>query len=107
MTPAAGPFFDPVPRMPASKSRLKPNPPSVVFGGETAAATVTKTGFVSVAGYRLYGLDGVDKVATGEWIDADDDRTAIEVAKTLMDGHDCELWQGRRLVARIPTSRDD
>jgi cobalamin biosynthesis protein CbiG len=54
-----------------------------------------------VAGYRLYGLDGVDKVASGEWFEADDDQTAIEVAKTMMDGHDCELWQGRRRVARI------
>jgi cobalamin biosynthesis protein CbiG len=59
-----------------------------------------------VADYRLYGLDGVDKVASGEWFEAVDDETAIEVAKTLMDGHDCELWQGRRLVARIPHRRN-
>ena len=58
-----------------------------------------------MAGYRLYGLDGVDKVASGEWIEAEDDETAIEVAKTMMDGHDCELWQGRRLVMRIPHER--
>ncbi len=56
--------------------------------------------------YRLYGLDGVNKVASGEWFEAEDDLNAIEVAKTLMDGHDCELWQGRRLVARIPHQRD-
>jgi len=55
-----------------------------------------------VTGYRLYGLDGVNRVASGEWFDAEDDKTAIEVAKKMMDGHDCELWQGRRLVARIP-----
>lgn len=54
-----------------------------------------------MAGYRLYGLDGVRKVASGEWFEADDDVTAIEVAKGMMDGHDCELWQGRRRVARI------
>jgi hypothetical protein len=58
-----------------------------------------------VAGYRLYGLDGVNKVASGEWFEAEDDQTAIEVAKTLMDGHDCELWQGRRLVGRIAHTR--
>lgn len=56
-----------------------------------------------VTGYRLYGLDGVDKVASGEWFEADDDQAAIETAKTMMDGKDCELWQGRRLVARIPS----
>ena len=60
-----------------------------------------------MAGYRLYGLDGVDKVATGEWLEADDDDTAIEVAKDMMDGHDCELWRGRRLVARIPRRHDN
>jgi cobalamin biosynthesis protein CbiG len=54
-----------------------------------------------VADYRLYGLDGVNKVASGEWIEADSDEAAIEAAKKLMDGHDCELWRGRRLVARI------
>jgi hypothetical protein len=58
-----------------------------------------------VADYRLYGLDGVNKVASGEWFEADDDQTAIEVAKTLMDGYDCELWQGKRFVARILSRR--
>ena len=59
-----------------------------------------------MTGYRLYGLDGVDKVASGEWIEAEDDDTAIEAAKDRMDGHDCELWQGRRLVARLPRRRE-
>jgi hypothetical protein len=55
-----------------------------------------------VKGYRLYGLDGANKVASGEWFEADDDQAAIEVATKMMDGHDCELWQGSRLVGRIP-----
>jgi len=55
-----------------------------------------------VAGYRLYGLDGVKKVASGEWFDAEDDQAAIEIATKMMDGHDCELWRGPRLIARIP-----
>jgi hypothetical protein len=58
-----------------------------------------------VASYRLYGLDGVTKVASGEWFEADTDADAIEAAKTMMDGHDCELWQGPRLVARIERVR--
>ena len=66
-----------------------------------ATGDATQFGFEKLAGYRLYGLDGVDKVASGEWIDADDDETAIEVAKKMMDGTPCELWQGQRLVARI------
>ena len=35
-----------------------------------------------MADYRLYGLDGVNKVASGEWFEAEDDETAIEVATT-------------------------
>lgn len=68
---------------------------------ETATQWSQNYGLVQVTGYRLYGLDGVDKVASGEWFEADDDQAAIEVAKTLMDGHDCELWQGQRFVSRI------
>lgn len=56
-----------------------------------------------MADYRLYGLDGVNKVSSGEWFEADDDEAAIEVAKNMMDGHDCELWEGRRFVMRIPS----
>jgi hypothetical protein len=58
-----------------------------------------------VTGYRLYGLDGVSKVSSGDWFEADDDEAAIEVAKKMMDGHVCELWQGKRFVIRIPRRR--
>ena len=58
-----------------------------------------------MADYRLYGLDGVNKVASGEWFDAEDDLAAIEVAKEKMDGRDCELWQGTRFVTRIASER--
>ena len=55
-----------------------------------------------MTGYRLYCLDGANKVASAEWIDADDDKAAIEVAKRMMDGQDLEVWQGARLVTRLP-----
>lgn len=71
------------------------------FGGRNAALAGSTFGFVHVVGYRFYGLDGVNKVASAEWIEAEDDTEAIEVAKERMDGHDCELWQGSRLVARL------
>jgi hypothetical protein len=54
-----------------------------------------------VSGYRLYCLDGANKVASADWIEADDDQAAIEVAKGRMDGYECEVWQGPRLVARL------
>jgi hypothetical protein len=62
-------------------------------------------GFATVAGYRLYCLDGANKVASAEWIEADDDYAAIEVAKNMHDGRECELWQGRRLIARLDLRR--
>ena len=71
------------------------------FGGKGRFGGRRKWEIVRMAGYRLYGLDGVNKVASGEWFEAEDDQAAIEVAKKMMDGHDCELWQGRRFVIRI------
>jgi hypothetical protein len=43
----------------------------------------------------------VGKVASAEWIEADDDEAAIEAAKQLMDGHRYELWERSRLVIRL------
>jgi hypothetical protein len=81
---------------------VKPNRPIIVSDVKTAAPAVDGfEGFEQVASYRLYGLDGVRKVASGEWIDADDDRAAIEAAKMRFERGDCEVWQGRRLVARL------
>ena len=57
--------------------------------------------------YRLYCLDGANKVASAEWIDADDDEAAIEVAKDMMDGQECEVWQGARLIVRLPRRRHE
>ena len=58
-------------------------------------------GFKRVASYRLYGLDGVRKVASAEWIEADDDHAAVAAAMERFGGGRCEVWQGRRLVARL------
>ena len=55
--------------------------------------------------YRLYCLDGVGKVVSAEWIDADDDETAIEAAQDMMDGHKYELWANSRLVIRLERKR--
>ena len=55
--------------------------------------------------YRLYCLDGVGKFSSAEWIDAEDDKAAIEAAKNMMDGHPCELWAQSRLVIRLERKR--
>jgi hypothetical protein len=94
------------PRSPGPGFTLETNRADRRLGGETGRFAVDRSGFVRVADYRLYGLDGVNKVASGEWFEAEDDLSAIEVAKKMMDGHDCELWQGRRFVARIKPRAD-
>lgn len=71
------------------------------FEPESVASATYKFLGSNVSGYRLYCLDGVNKVASADWIEADDDQAAIEVAKTMMNGYECEVWQGPRLVARL------
>lgn len=84
---------------------MKPNPPSVVT--ECKRRICDKLfEFKKLADYRLYCLDGANKVASAEWVEADDDEAAIEVAKQMHEGRHCELWQGRRLVARLDLRRE-
>ena len=55
-----------------------------------------------VAAYRVYCLDGVNRVVRAEWIEAADDPQAVELARALIfDCVKCEVWQGPRLVERI------
>ena len=51
--------------------------------------------------YRAYiiGLDG--KFSKFVELDCADDDAAIESAKRLIDGHDVELWQRDRRIARF------
>jgi hypothetical protein len=65
------------------------------------AFATLKFEFGKLAGYRLYCLDGVNKVASAEWIEADDDEAAIEVATQMLDGRVCEVWCGPRFVVRL------
>ena len=59
-----------------------------------------------MANYRVYCLDGLNKVAAAEWLEADDDEGAIEQVKDRHDGYKCELWDGDRLVARLDLRRE-
>jgi hypothetical protein len=60
----------------------------------------------NVETYRLYCLDGAGKVTSAEWIDAVDDKAAIEIAERLRGGRACELWQNNRFVRRLRASED-
>lgn len=80
---------------------MKPIAPILVSPPKDVAFATAEIGFGKVAGYRLYCLDGASKVASAEWIEADDDSAAIEAARTRHNGYQCEVWQGPRLVARL------
>ena len=84
---------------------MKPNPASLVTEFKRRNCD-TNSGLRKLADYRLYCLDGANKVASAEWVEADDDEAAIEVAKQMHEGQHCELWQGRRLVARLDLRRE-
>lgn len=55
--------------------------------------------------YKIYCIDGANKIAFADWVEADDDAVAIALVKERHDGYKCELWQGTRLVERIDLRR--
>jgi hypothetical protein len=56
--------------------------------------------------YTVYRLDGVGKIRGVEWVDALDDRYALEGARAIAGPCGCEVWQLDRRVGRVqPRSR--
>ncbi len=51
--------------------------------------------------YRAYVMGPGDKIRTFKALDCPDDPTAIVAARALVDGHDIELWDGARKIARL------
>ena len=80
---------------------MKPIRRIIVSLPKEVVLTTAEIGFGKVADYRLYCLDGASKVASAEWIEADDDHRAIKAARKRHEGYRCEVWQGPRLVARL------
>jgi hypothetical protein len=52
--------------------------------------------------YRAYILGHDGHLIRCEPLVCPDDADAIEKAKRLVDGHDVELWQRDRLIAKFP-----
>ena len=59
-----------------------------------------------VAQYKVYCIDGVNKIASADWLEADDDEAAAALVRERHDGFKCELWQGARLVERMDLRRE-
>jgi hypothetical protein len=51
--------------------------------------------------YRVYIIGHDGHFMKSEQLDCADDAAAIESAKQLIDGHDIELWQRDRRIARF------
>ena len=62
-------------------------------------------GGAKMADYRLYCLDGVGHIGTGEWIEAASDDEALAMVRAKKLSVNCELWDRDRLVGRIPAHR--
>jgi hypothetical protein len=54
-----------------------------------------------VARYKVYCIDGGEKVVSAAPIEADGDDAAVAILKERHGGYKCELWEGVRLVARL------
>ena len=55
-----------------------------------------------MATYRLYRLDGSDRIGSAAVpVHAEDDDAAVAAARELSHGKPCELWLGNRRIARI------
>ena len=55
--------------------------------------------------YRVYCHDGANKVVSAEWVEAQSDQEAIAIIQAEYPKYGCELWEGRRLVAKIQSNR--
>lgn len=55
--------------------------------------------------YRVYCFDAASKIVSADWIDASSDEEALAKAEAKGFGSQCELWQGKRLVASLTAER--
>ena len=80
-------------------------------GGMNSAAAVVvgqgrpekglKKGAGTMGTYRVYRLDEIGKIRGVEWLDALDDRYALEAARAIAEPGGCEVWQLARKVGRV------
>ena len=51
--------------------------------------------------YRVYCLDGLNRVLTADWVDARSDDEALAAVRSRYNQVQLELWDDRRLVAAL------
>lgn len=56
--------------------------------------------------YRLYQLRPDGRIeAPADIIECDSDEEVIAQARAMINGRDIEIWDGARVVMRVPTNR--
>jgi hypothetical protein len=55
----------------------------------------------AMAEYRAYIVGEEGRIVRAVELLCPDDESAKEYAKNLVDGHDVELWQGKRKIAKF------
>ena len=55
--------------------------------------------------YRYYRLDGDGRLHFAEWFSGESDEQAIEQIQAKHPNAKCEIWKGKRLVAKLSPSR--
>jgi hypothetical protein len=71
---------------------------------DRVAGSGTAAGVTQMSEYRVYVIGDDGKFVRAIQLDCQNDGAAIETAKQLIDGHDIELWQRDRRIARFGTS---
>jgi hypothetical protein len=51
--------------------------------------------------YRVYSFDKAHSIVSADWLEAVSDEDAIAKAKERGFGSQCEIWEGKRLVAEL------
>jgi hypothetical protein len=59
----------------------------------------------SLETYRVYCYDAQQKTVSSDLIEAANDQDAIARAEAAGFGSKCEIWEGKRLVAKLEAER--
>ena len=55
--------------------------------------------------YLFYCLDSAGRLHEAAWFEAEDDEDAVAQIEAKHQDATCEIWQGRRLVAKLSPRR--
>jgi hypothetical protein len=69
-----------------------------------ASITSRAKGQPSQRNYRIFTLGTSGKIIGSDVFPAEDDAVAIVIARAMASSADRELWEGERLIARLPAT---